>query len=398
MPLYKYIATAPGQSPHEVVIEAENSNEALSKLRSSGLRPVRFCGETDGEKSTGASLLRRSKVDVYDFTSQLAPLLIANIPLERAMAIIIESCVEPQQRQFVSALRQGLHEGKRFSELVRSYGSVFPGYYANLIESGEESGSLPEVVEELRKFMDDSKELKEFLITSSIYPAVILSITGIVGIVLFTVLVPRFSQIFADMGRENPPSMVFLIFMGKVVLWGLILLVIGLCAGVIVYYRVGPDKVREWRNRIALKLPIFSKLINEIEMQRFIQTLSILVKNHVDIIKTVRIAVRVIQNQVIRESFSNIEGRLKGGEKLSASLSGNEYIPAGTASKIRVGEESGYVGEMLSRVSEHLEVATKRRIKRMLSLFEPAVIMFLAGMVLVVVLSIFLSIMELNKI
>ena len=398
MPLYKYIAAAGGQPPHEVVIEADNSNEALSKLRSSGLRPVRFCGETDGEKAAGASFFRRTKVDVYDFTNQLAPLLTANIPLERAMAIITESCTEPSQRQFVAALRQGLHEGKRFSDLVRSYGSVFPGYYANLIESGEETGSLPEVVEELRKFMDESKELKEFLITSSIYPMVILSITTMVSILMFTVFVPKFAQIFVDMGREQPPSMVFLLTLSNIIMWVLILLVAGIVALVIVCLRAGPDKTREWRNRISLRIPLFGKLVAEIEMQRFMQTLSILVMNHVDIIKTVRIAVKVIQNQVIRESFSALEGRLKGGEKLSAGLSGNEFIPAGTASKVRVGEESGYVGEMLARVSEHLETGTRRRIKRLLSLFEPVVIVFLACMVLVVVLSIFMAIMDLNQV
>ncbi len=398
MPLYKYIAAAGGQPPHEVVIEADNSNEALSKLRSSGLRPVRFCGETDGEKAAGASFFRRTKVDVYDFTNQLAPLLTANIPLERAMAIITESCTEPSQRQFVAALRQGLHEGKRFSDLVRSYGSVFPGYYANLIESGEETGSLPEVVEELRKFMDESKELKEFLITSSIYPMVILSITTMVSILMFTVFVPKFAQIFVDMGREQPPSMVFLLTLSNIIMWVLILLVAGIVALVIVCLRAGPDKTREWRNRISLRIPLFGKLVAEIEMQRFMQTLSILVMNHVDIIKTVRIAVKVIQNQVIRESFSALEGRLKGGEKLSAGLSGNEFIPAGTASKVRVGEESGYVGEMLARVSEHLEAGTRRRIKRLLSLFEPVVIVFLACMVLVVVLSIFMAIMDLNQV
>ncbi len=398
MPLYKYIAAAGGQSPHEVVIEADNSNEALSKLRSGGLRPVRFCGETDGEKAAGASFFRRTKVDVYDFTNQLAPLLTANIPLERAMAIITESCTELSQRQFVAALRQGLHEGKRFSDLVRSYGSVFPGYYANLIESGEETGSLPEVVEELRKFMDESKELKEFLITSSIYPMVILSITTMVSILMFTVFVPKFARIFVDMGREQPPSMVFLLTLSNIIMWLLILLFIGGAALVIVCLRAGPDKTREWRNRISLRIPLFGKLVAEIEMQRFMQTLSILVMNHVDIIKTVRIAVKVIQNQVIRESFSGLEGRLKGGEKLSAGLSGNEFIPAGTASKVRVGEESGYVGEMLARVSEHLETGTRRRIKRLLSLFEPVVIVFLACMVLVVVLSIFMAIMDLNKV
>ncbi len=398
MPLYKYIAAASGQNPHEVVIEAENSNEALSKLRSGGLRPVRFCGETDGDREMGHNFFRRSSIDINDFTGQLSPLLTANIPLERALAIISESSNEPQQRQFVSALRQGLHEGKKFSELVRSYGSLFPGYYANLLESGEETGCLPEVVEELRKFMAEGKELKEFLITSSIYPVVILVIIILVVLLMFIVFVPHFANLFADMGRALPPSMVFLMMMRNLMLWVCALPFIAIGVWYIVKWRYGVERVREWKSMMVLKIPVFGKLKIEIEMQRFVQTLSILIGNHVDIIKTVRIAVRVIQNQVIRESFSNLERRLKGGEKLSASLSGNEFVPVGTASKIRVGEESGYVGEMLSRVAEHLEAGTKRKIKRLLSMFEPLVIVLLAGIVLIVVVSIFMAIMELNQV
>lgn len=398
MPLYKYIAAASGQASHEVVIEAENSNEALNKLRSGGLRPIRFCGETDGDREMGNNFFRRSNIDINDFTGQLSPLLTANIPLERALAIIAESSSEPQQRQFVAALRQGLHEGKKFSELVRSYGSLFPGYYANLLESGEETGCLPEVVEELRKFMAEGKELKEFLITSSIYPIVILSIIILVVLLMFVVFVPHFASLFADMGRELPPSMVFLMIMRQFMLWLCALPFVALAGWYIFKWRYGAERVREWKSMMVLKIPVFGKLKIEIEMQRFIQTLSILIGNHVDIIKTVRIAVRVIQNQVIRESFSNLEMRLKGGEKLSASLSGNEFVPVGTASKIRVGEESGYVGEMLSRVAEHLEAGTKRKIKRLLSMFEPLVIVLLAGIVLIVVVSIFMAIMELNQV
>lgn len=397
MPLYKYIAAAAGKPPGEVTIEAENTAEALNKLRTGGLRPVRFCGEEDADKSN--SLFRRAKVDVFDFTSQLAPLLTANIPLERALAIIAESCTAPQQRHFVVSLRQGLHEGKKLSDLVRSYGAVFPGFYANLIETGEETGCLPEVVEELHKFMEESKELKDFIISSSIYPMVILTVTLLVTIAMFTIFIPKFAQIFTDMGREQPASMVFLLTVSSILTWSVFVVpVFSILSWLFVKHHYGPAKIAEWRNLAALKMPIFGKLIVKIEMGKFIRTLAILVSNHVDIIKTVRIAVKVIQNQVIRNSFSGLEGRLKGGEKLSASLAGNLYIPAGLVSKIRVGEESGEVGSMLNRVAGHIENDTRRQIKRLLSLFEPVVIVFLAMVVLVVVVSIFMAIMEINQI
>ena len=398
MGLYKYLAAAKGEPPHEMLIEADNEKEALGKLRSRQVTPVRFYGEVSvGGK--GRLLFRRSKIDTYDFTRQLAPLLDSFIPLEKALAIIAESAVEPEQRDFVNSLRQGLHEGKKFSELVRSHGSLFPGYYANLIESGEETGCLPEVVGQLYKFMGESKELKDFIISSSIYPLAILSITLIVTVLLFTVFVPRFAKIFQDMGREMPPSMNFLLTVSAFASWAwwvIPCLVAGAWTGLKKF--LGEEAFRYNYSRFLLSLPLFGRIIVDLEMCKYIRTLSILIANHVEIIRTVRISGRILSNPVVAKAFSDISRKLKGGAKLSAALAGNVFVPAGMVPMLRVGEESGTVGEMLSRIASHLENDTRLKIKRLLSLFEPAVIVFLALVVLVVVVSIFVAMMEINSI
>ena len=401
MAIYKFIAAGGGKPAREVLIEADSEHEAQQKIRGRKLVPVRCCGEVSsgGASSGGRFSLRRSKVNTFEFTRQLAPLLDSSIPLERALAIIAESSVDPDQRDFVNSLRQGLHEGKKFSELVRSHGNLFPGYYANLIESGEESGCLAEVVGELHKFMGESRELREFIISSSIYPSVILAITLIVTVVLLTVFVPRFTRIFLDMGRELPPSMLFLNGASKVLVWGLVILVVGGFGGwFLLKSQLGEERLRRERSRLLLKLPLFGRVIADLQMCKYIRTLAILIANHVEIIRTVRIAGRVITDPVIAEEFTGVDRRLKGGEKLSAALRGRRFVPSELIPMLRVGEESGTVGEMLGKIAENLENATRTRIKRLLSLFEPAVIVFLALLVLVVVVSIFVAMMEINSI
>ena len=133
-------------------------------------------------------------------------------------------------------------------------------------------------------------------------------------------------------------------------------------------------------------------------MCRYIRTLAILLANHVEIIRTVRIAGKIIVNPVVSEAFDHIDKKLKSGEKLSAALHGNTYIPQEMVPMLRVGEETGSVGEMLERIAANLEQDTRTKIKRLLSLFEPAVIVFLALVVLVVVVSIFAAMMEINSI
>ena len=398
MALYKFIAAAPGEKPREILIEADSSKESLDKLRRRGLVPVQSFGEVS-EKRGGGFSLRRRKIDVFDFTRQLSPLLNAYIPLERALSIIAEGAAEEDQKEFVTSMRQGLHEGKKFSELVRNQGNLFPGYYANLVESGEESGCLPQAVAELYKFMSENRELKGFIISSSIYPLAILGVTLIVTVLLFTVFVPRFAKIFADMGREMPPSMAFLMGAGSFFSYAWWLIPLSLIAvWLLLRHQWGQELLNYRVSALLLKLPAVGKIIVDLEMCRYIRTLAILLANHVEIIRTVRIAGKIIVNPVVAEAFDHIDKKLKGGEKLSAALQGNCYIPQETVPMLRVGEETGSVGEILERIATNLEQDTRTKIKRLLSLFEPAVIVFLAIVVLVVVVSIFAAMMEINAI
>ena len=398
MALYLYRAIAPGEAARDVTVEAENQREAEQKLRHMNMLPVKFLREVDPAQSE-KRLLGRSKIDVLDMTEQLSALLNSAIPLERALSIIAEGAANSEQREFVQALRQGLHEGRKFSDLIRSYGSLFPGYYANLIETGEETGRLPEVLEELRRFMAESRELRDFIVTSSIYPVVVLAVAILVTILMFAVFVPRFVTQFENMGRDLPGSMVFLMNMSDVVVYGsLALVVLAIVAPLVLRQMLGRERLAEIKAQIILSLPLFGALHTAVEMGKFVRTLAILISNHVDIIKTVRIAGKVIQNPVIRGSFNELEHKLKSGLKLSAALEGNKFLPKGLASRLRVGEESGTSGAMLMKAASHVEEDTRRQIKRLLSMFEPLVIVGLALVVMTVVLAIFMAIMELNSV
>ncbi len=395
MALYKYIAARPGQNPEEIVIEGANEKEALAKLRLRGMIPVRFAGMEDaGKKRFGGK-----RADVYEFTRQLTPLLKANIPLEQSLAIISEGSSDPVQKDFVNSLRQGLHEGKKFSELVRSFGSLFPDYYANLIESGEETGCLPEVADELHKFMGESREMRDFIVSSSIYPIVIFGVVLVVSVVLFAVFVPHFAKIFADMGRELPGSMRALVAIGGFFSWAWWALPLAVAGGYFyLKHYFGAEAWKMMIGKMMIRIPVAGRIIIDLEMCKYLRTLAILVGNHVEIIRTVRIAGRIISNPAIAAGFDGIDRKLKAGEKLSAALKDNEFVPASTASMLRVGEESGQVGEMLCNIAGNLETDTRTRIKRLLSLFEPATIIFLAVIVLGVVVAIFVSMMEINAI
>ena len=146
-----------------------------------------------------------------------------------------------------------------------------------------------------------------------------------------------------------------------------------------------------------LQIPLFGRIITDLEIGKYIRTMAILLANHVEIIRSVKISGKIIVNPLIADSFQEVDRRLKRGEKLSDTMNGNPYVPSNLTPMLRVGEESGRVGEMLNKIAENLESDTKIKIKRLLSLFEPAVILFLAVVVLIVVVAILIAMMEINS-
>ncbi len=400
MGLYKYKAADRQGKIMQILIEGDTQQDSLARLRGRGLTPLQCYGEASSSGSDKFSFSFKNKFNVYEFTDRLVPLLLAHIQLERALGIIAEGMEEnPAGRDVVNSLRRGLHEGKKFSDLIRNHGDRFPKIYANLVETGEETGCLAEVMKELQRFLTDTKELKEFVITSMIYPCIILFITGGVIVLLLTVLIPRFSKIFLNMGRELPlPTKIMMgmsdAFTGLWWLW--LLIIIGLCVFLRKVSKGG--KARDFWDKMMLKIPLTGELVQAVEISRFIRTMAILLQNHVHLLHSVNISTRIIQNSLISESFKKVDSDLRGGSKLSATLKKSQYMPKVAIQMMQVGEESGTVGEMLNRVAEEQEKTIKVKIKRLLAVFEPAAIVFLAIIIFLVVVSIFMTVMEMNEI
>jgi general secretion pathway protein F len=253
-------------------------------------------------------------------------------------------------------------------------------------------------MKELQRFLNEGREMREFLITSSIYPCIILVVTIIVSLLLFTVFIPKFAKIFVDLGKEMPlPTRIIMgISTGITDFWWLWL---ALFAGLVflgLKIRKGGRCKEVWDEHI-LKVPVFGRLVQTIELTRFVRTLAVLIENHVHLLETIRIADRIIQNTHMQKSLTGIATELKGGTRLSKALAKSPYIPNTIVRMLGIGEETGNMGEMLENVARQYEEMVRQQVKRLLALFEPAVILILAVVVMAVVLSMFLAILEMNQ-
>ncbi|MBO4620523.1 MAG: type II secretion system F family protein [Victivallales bacterium] len=396
MPLFKFKVSDSAGKVSELLIDGDSQADATRRIQRRGLLPLAFLGE--GAAATSARG-RHSRVDVVDFTDRLVPLLEANIPLERALAILGDGNENPAMSRMIGELRRGLHEGRKLSDLIRDQGSVFPSVYAGVVEAGEEAGALAQVMGQLRNFMTSAAELKSFLISNSIYPAFI-AITGLVMLgCLLGIIVPKFATSLAGAGVKSQATE-FLMAMSNGVrnYWWVSIVLVVLVCWLINQIRKPDGAIRRSWDALLMKLPLFQKLVLYSNLARFSRTMAILMRSGVHLLNTVSIANRVIQNWVIRRSLDEVSGELRQGQKISSALAKSKYIPSLMLKMVAVGEETGNVEEMLDRVADRYETDLRKNVKRLLSLFEPVVIILLGLGIFVIVLLMFTAIMDMQHV
>ena len=395
MTLHRFKVSDAAGKVSEMLIEGDSQNDAARRVQSRGLVPLDYLGE--GSLSNKTAGLFQPKLNVVDFTERLVPLLEANITLERALGIVGDDQSNPALAATVADLRRGLHEGRNLSELIRERGRLFPQLYAGVVEAGEEAGALPQVMSELRRFLSESQELKSFIISSSVYPAFI-AVTGVFMLVfVLGVIVPRFASAMTGAGIESTATDILLglsAFLKSY--WWTFLIVLGVFAYLFLQLRRENSPFRNWFDRVILKTPIAGKLVLYGNIARLCRTMAILMRSGVHLLNTVVIANRVVQNRAICQSIVGLSGELRQGQRLSTALSRSPYIPSLMLKMIAVGEETGAVETMLERVAERYESDMKRLVKRLLSLFEPLVIVVLGLTVGLIVLLMFMAIMDMQ--
>ena len=395
MPLFKYKVSDASGTISELVMEGSSQADASRRIQRRGLIPLEYLGE--GTLTQQTQGVFGKKLDVVEFTDRLVPLLEANIPLERSLGIIGEDNEDPVLQQTANDLRRGLHEGRKLSELIRERGRTFPQLYAGVVEAGEEAGALAQVMGELRRFLLESKELKSFIISSSIYPAFI-CLTGIIMLcVVLGVIIPKFATALAGAGIKSAATDFLLALSGLLSsYWWLSLVFIVLVVIAIRGIRKEDSWIRLKYEALVLSIPVVKKLVLFSNIARLCRTMAILMRNGVHLLNTVAIANRVIQNKIISQSIGGLAGELRQGQKLSTSLSKSPYIPNLMLKMLSVGEETGSVETMLERVADRYETDLRTLVKRLLSLFEPIVIVALGLGIGTIVTIMFMAIMDMQ--
>lgn len=412
---------------HEGTQNGDNEEAVAAKLQGQGLIPLQVAPVSQGlgkkrkkkffpddaEQSTGGSgrslwqcltttsIQLRSKAknkDLILFAEHLSIMLHAGITLNKSLALLSELTENKSFSRVVSDIHNQIREGSSLWQALQQHPKVFPVVFVHMVRAGEAGGVLDGVLSRVADYLTSVQELKEYLVSAMIYPC-ILGLTALGSIVvMLTVVVPKFAEIFSGMGVDLPVLTQMMLGAGIFLQanWWIMLLGLGV---ILMGIRsvLNTQGGRLWWDATKLRLPLVGPIVLKVEIARFSRTLGTLLHSGVTILSAMNIVKGVVINSALRQALDYVYSDLKQGRMLSVSLEKRRVFPTLAVSMLGVGEESGDLSGMLSKIGDMYDKDLKSAIKAFTAVFEPAIILIMGLVVGTMVISMLLAIFSINE-
>ncbi len=337
--------------------------------------------------------------DIMIMTKQLSIMLNAGIPIVSAFNILIEQVKNPKLKRVIRDIKEKVEAGSSFSNALRDYNSVFSTLYINMVESGEASGNLDVVLQRLVITMEKDLALKRKLKGALIYPTMVSIVAVAVIALILTFVIPTFSKMYADSGMQLPflTRMVISVsnFLRNYIIIILIILVV--ISGAFVFAKKKSVKFRTYIDSIMLKLPLMGVLILKTSIARFSSILSMLTSGGVSILEAIDIGAKTSGNLVIENALDKIRESVKEGSSISEPIQKAGIFPEMVSQMVSVGEETGKLEDMLTKVSQYYEEEVDNSVKNLTTMLEPIIIVFLGIIVGTLVIAMYLPIFKMGQ-
>lgn len=384
------------------VIVGRNRAHIVEQLRALGKIPIRINEAKPAKSERPGSLIRPtgkiSEQRVADMTRELATLLRAGMPLDRALRILAALAGDQPLGAVLEDIREHVKQGDALADAIDNHAAIFGRFYSNLIRAGEVGGALESVLEGLANHLDRSIEIRDSLKSALIYPAVLVVVAVLSIFILLGHVVPQFTEMFESVGEALPLSTRVTIGVGEFLKsWGW-LIVVATAAAYLLLRRQFRDPHQELRwHRRLLRLPIAGKLTLKIEIARFARTLATLLQNGIPLLKALRIVSDTMSNRALAGSIDQAAAGLTEGRNLSEQLAETGVFPPFAVHMIKVGEESGDLVRILLQVASTYDRDTQVTLKRSMALLEPVLILVLGAIIAAVIISILVAILGVNE-
>lgn len=402
MALYRYKAVTSAGEILEGQMDVASNDEVVAKLQDAGNIPleVREASAGGGSSSFGG-LFKRAAMNaaqVLQFTQQLATLLGAGQPLDRALQILLELPESEKARRILERIRDHVRGGAPLSDGLEAEPGVFSKLYVNMVRAGEIGGSLDGTLARLANYLERSKSLKESVINAMIYPAILVVMVFAALFVLLVFVVPQFMPMFKDMNVELPLITKIVLFVGTTLRDWWWLIGIGIVAlAVLVRQQLANPPTRLAFDARLLTMRVFGPLISKLETARLARTLGTLLKNGVPLLTALGISRNVLGNSALAEAVDKATEEVKTGGGLAFALSQSKRFPKLAVQMVSVGEESGALDDMLLKVADTFDVDVKNTVDRLLAALVPVMTVVMTGIVAVIMMAILLPILTITS-
>ncbi len=399
MAAFEYLAYDSKGGKDRGLIEADTARQARQQLRAMGLSPVEIEQVSSARENTRGKI-HRDKINVPTLsliTRQLSTLISAGQPVESALYAVSRQTTKAPAKKMLLAVRARVLEGYALSDALREFPRIFDAMYTASVHAGEQSGLLDVVMERLADFMESRQTLQQKTKLALIYPVLLTVVSLLLVSGLLTFVVPQIIQVFEGFDQELPLLTQWLISASDFFKANGLALIIGLLVLLFAYAQLMKFAwLRGLRDRLLLRLPLISYLVRLSNTSRFTRTMSILVSSGVPALDAMHISTEVLTNSLINEAVVKASDNVREVSSISESLTRTGYFSPLVLQLIANGEAGGKLGEMLERSARAEESEFESLTAVFLGIFEPAMILVMGMVVLVIVLAILLPIFDMN--
>jgi len=405
MPNFKYKAINPSGATITGVVAADTADLAENVLTSQGYIPMEIADESASEKDSLIARLNRwfafvSARDLIIFTKQFRTMFNAGLPILQIMQILEHQTENPKLRNAISEISLQVKDGSTLHGAFAAHPSIFSALYVSMVQAGEASGNLVEVMNRLIYILEHEHKVKSDIRSAMNYPIIVVIALFGAFIFLLTFVIPQFASIYTKAGVELPlPTRISLVMYSVLVdYWHLMILTIAVViVGLYLYFRkTGQGKYV--LHGLVLRIPIIGPLFIKVAMSRFASIFAILQASGIPVLTSLRILRDTIGNEVIAREFERVQAQVEEGRGISTPLRSAKYFPPMVVDMISVGEEAGQLDEMLQQVSVHYDDEVEYAVRRLNDALGPILIASLAFVVGFFALAIFLPMWDLVKV
>lgn len=381
-------------------LEGDTAKHVRQLLREKNLTPLEVNPAAERERQSGGLSFRRgiSASDLALLTRQLATLVRSGLPLEEALLAVAQQTEKARLSNIVLAVRGRLMEGHTLAFGLGEFPHVFPEIFRATVAAGEQTGHLDAVLDRLADYAENRQSLQQKLSVAMIYPIILVLMSFGIIVAMLAYVVPRVVAVFANIGEELPALTRGLIWLSDFLLeWWMLLAAIAIFVTWGVRKLLQKPEPRKRYHQALLRAPMVGRITRGMNTARFTRTLAILAGAGVSVLEALRISGEVVNNIPMREAVHEAGLRIREGMGIAKALDQRKLFPPMTIHLISSGEQSGRLEEMLERAADSQEREMETVLATFLGILEPALILFMGMMVLIIVLAILLPIFELNQ-